>query len=143
MLNKILQELKILQAKNAFIKNWLNNSLSNSNILFQKIGVPTKFYYITSIEQRVLDLLYDNDSYKIPSSHIHYDEKFHISIFQKWSFIPQLIEFSHQNRPPKMTELAVMNDLRRAGQTDTLKNNILLVIAGIIPLDALKMLSNS
>ena len=92
ILKKLQQELSTLKAKNAYFKSWLNNSLSNSDIPFQKFKVPTDFSYMRTLEQRVLDLLRDNDSDKIPSSHINYDDRLCVSIFQKWAEIPQLIE---------------------------------------------------
>ena len=51
ILNKLQHELNTLKAKNAFMKNWLNNTLSKSDIIFQKIRVPTDFSYIRSLEQ--------------------------------------------------------------------------------------------
>ena len=116
--------------------------MAHSDILFLRIRVPTDFSYIRTVQQRVMDLLKDNDCVRVLSSHLNYDERLKISIFQKWSIIPQLIERSHLNRPPELDDLAVIANLKCAGQVDAHKQNIMLTIAGIISLDALMMLSS-
>ena len=58
-----------------FFKNWINNTLSRTEILLQKIEVPNNPSFIRSIEQWVIDLLADNDSNKTPSSHSNCDAK--------------------------------------------------------------------
>ena len=102
--------------------------------------MPLDFSFIRTIEPRTLDLLNDNDCVKTFSSHINYDETLCVSIYQTWSQIPSLIERSHLSHLPELSDLAVISDLRRTGQVDVQKHNILLAKAGIISLDTLRQL---
>ena len=131
-----------MRARDSFYHKWLNNTLDLSDILMLRIRVPNDISFIRSIPQRVYDLLNDNDCNRVVSSHLNYDDRLKITIFQKWAGIPQLIERSHVERPPELQELAVVTNLKRAGLIDARKNNIMLAIAGIISLDALDSLGH-
>ena len=51
ILHRLHDELEILKAKNAAFKNWINDALSKSDILLQKIEIPSNVSYIKSVEQ--------------------------------------------------------------------------------------------
>ena len=55
-------ELNVLKEIGSFHCNWLNNSLSKSDLLLQRLHVPSHPNFIRTLEQRVNDLLADNDS---------------------------------------------------------------------------------
>ena len=55
-------ELTILKEIGPFYSNWFNNSISKADILLQCIHVPCHPTFIRILEQRVNDLLADNDS---------------------------------------------------------------------------------
>ena len=103
----------------------------------QKVETPDNISYIRNVEQRVIDLLTDNDCNKIPSSHRNLDENLRFEIFNKWSYIHNEIDASHLNRPPEILQLEVVANLRRIGYIDVQKTNTILVLAGLISADCL------
>ena len=52
-----------------FCSNWINDTLSKTDILLQKNHVPNHPEFIRSIEQRVNDLLEDNDAQRRITKH--------------------------------------------------------------------------
>jgi hypothetical protein len=62
ILCKLKSELTIMKGISSFYSKWLNNTLSKQEIILQKLQVPDHPPFIRTIEQRVNDLLSDNDS---------------------------------------------------------------------------------
>ena len=137
ILDRLSNELSILKDIGSFYFNWIHQSLSSTDILMLKIKVPSHPPYMRSVEQRVMDLLQDNDSNKSFFSHSNFDSKLRFMINQSWSHILDKTAVSQLIRPPESFDQIVLSNLNRDGFIDELKVDCLFCLSGIIPSNCL------
>ena len=115
-----------------FCSNWINDTLSKTDILLQKIHVPNHPEFIRSIEQRVNDLLEDNDAQRKISKYSVLDKHLKLMVNKKW--VNDINDTSHLGRPPDI-EADVARNMIRCGFISTQKIDSLLALVGIIEIN--------
>ena len=133
ILDRFIDELSILKDIGSYYHNWLNRSLSHIDLLILKLHVPKHPNFIRTIEQRVIDLLRDNNSHKPFFSFSFLDAKLRFMVNQNWSHILDNVSLDHLVRPPETFDQVVFNNLSRNGYIDEFKVDCILVLDGIIP----------
>ena len=128
-------EINVTKGISLFCSNWINDTLSETDILLQKINVPNHPDFIRSIEQRVNDLLEDNDAHRKISKHSVLDKHLKLIVNKKWvNDINETVLLSHLGRPPDI-EADVARNMIRCGFISTQKIDSLLALAGIVEIN--------
>ena len=113
ILEKLKNELSILKDIGSYYQKWLNRSLSKVDILLLKIDVPKHPSFIRNIEQRVIDLLRDNNSNRSFFSHSFINAKLRFMINQNWSHIFYYVSQGQLVHPPEIFDEIVVTNICR------------------------------